>query len=88
MLYDVSVFESVVPNFSVASTILEATPAEVVATKIAQSLKDTFSMNAADIALCPSLPELGSRKKFLVIAIRAIDLSSVSGTAAALATNS
>ena len=71
----VCVFESVVPYFSVASTVCDAIMAEVDVMNRAQSLSEGFLTKAAEILEWANCPEEGSRRKFLVMAMREIDFN-------------
>ncbi len=71
----VCVGDSVTPYFSVASTVCEAIIANSEVVKRAQSLRDEFLTKAADILEWATSPGIGSRKKFMVAAMRTMDLS-------------
>ena len=71
----VSVFDSVEPYFSVASTVCDAIMAEVDVMKRAQSLSEGFLIKAAEILEWANCPGEGSRRKFLVMAMREIDFN-------------
>ena len=71
----VCVFDSVAPYVSVASTVCEAIIADVEVIKRAQSLRDGFVTKAAEVLEWATCPAAGSRRKFVVIAMRAMDLS-------------
>ena len=49
--------------------------AEVEVMNKAQSCNRGFVTRAAEVLVCATSPGMGSRRKFLVIAIRAMDLS-------------
>ena len=74
-LYLVCVFESVAPYFSVASTVCHAIMAKVDVMKRAQSLREGFLIKAAEVLEWATSPGMGSWRKFLVMATRAMDFS-------------
>ena len=71
-LYVVCVFEPVAPYFSVASTVCEAIMAEV---DVAQSLREGFLIEAAEVLEWATSPGMRSWRKFLVMYVRAMEFS-------------
>ena len=71
----VCVGDSVAPYFSVASTVCEAIIANTEVIKRPQSVRDEFLTKAADVLEWAISPGIGSRKRFMVVAMRTMDLS-------------